>query len=106
MRQCARVSITLLYFDGCPNWVEADHRLREALGTLGLANSVIEYRRVETPEAAVAGEFRGSPTILVDGRDPFDPGSVGFGLSCRVYATPEGLQGAPTVKQLISAMSQ
>ncbi len=39
-------------------------------------------------------QFRGSPTVLVDGWDPFlDPASP-VGLSCRVYRTEDGVTGA------------
>ena len=48
--------------------------------------------------------FRGSPTVLVDGRDPFADESAPAGLSCRVFATPEGLRGAPTVGQLLAVL--
>jgi hypothetical protein len=40
--------------------------------------------RVETHEEAVRLGFRGSPTILVDGRDPFADGRGDLGLACRV----------------------
>lgn len=104
-RQDEAVDIALLYFDGCPNWVEADRRLREALVALHLSEIVVDYRNIDSPEAAAAAKFRGSPTILIDQRDPFDPGGDEFGLSCRVYATPTGLEGSPTVEQLIAALT-
>jgi len=44
--------------------------------------------------------FRGSPTILVDGRDPFATGIEPIGMSCRVFRTEQGAQGAPTEAQL------
>lgn len=55
---------------------------------------------MDTLEAAQRVGFRGSPTILVDGRDPFASGDEPVGLSCRVYATPDGPAGAPTTDQL------
>lgn len=47
--------------------------------------------------------FSGSPTILVDGQDPFADQDAPIGLACRLYATEEGLQGAPTIAQLRGA---
>jgi hypothetical protein len=44
--------------------------------------------------------FRGSPTILIDGRDPFATGAEPIGMSCRVFRTEDGAQGAPTEAQL------
>jgi hypothetical protein len=96
----SRMKVSLLYFDGCPNWRIADERLRHALTHVGRADARVEYRKVRSPEEAAANQFRGSPTILIDGVDPFaDPDSP-VGLSCRVYPTSEGLSGAPTVTQL------
>ena len=97
--------MTLLYFDGCPNWQLADGRLQEALVRAGRTDVRVEHRQVATLEEAEAAGFRGSPTVLIDGRDPFaDPGAA-VGLSCRVYRTGLGLAGAPTVEQLTEALS-
>ncbi len=96
--------VSLLYFDGCPNWQVADKRLREALAQVGRGDVTVNYREVTTPEQAEATQFRGSPTVLVNGRDPFlDEGSP-VGLSCRVYRTEDGLAGSPTVEQLVAAL--
>lgn len=46
--------------------------------------------RVETAEDAERLPFIDSPTILVNGWDPF-AGAEAFGLTYRVYQTPEGL---------------
>ncbi len=100
------MTIELLYFADCPNWQVTDERLREALRLAGRDDEV-EYRTVETEAQAEAVGFAGSPTVLVDGRDPFaDPSGepAAAGLSCRVYWTPAGLAGAPTVEQLVAAI--
>ncbi len=60
--------------------------------------------RVETPEDAERLRFVGSPTILLDGRDPFAGATVAFGLTSHVYQTPEGLAGSPTPEQLRAAL--
>jgi hypothetical protein len=60
--------------------------------------------RVETAEDAELLRFIGSPTILVDGQDPFAGAEAAFGLTCRVYRTPEGLAGSPTPDQLRAAL--
>jgi hypothetical protein len=78
-------------------------RLREALRAERLANIQPILERVATPEDAERLRFVGSPTVLVDGRDPFTDGGT-FGLSCRVYPTLDGLAGAPTVEQLREAL--
>jgi hypothetical protein len=42
----------------------------------------------------------GSPSLLIEGRDPFATPAARTGLACRVYSTPDGLAGSPTVAQL------
>lgn len=95
------MKVAVLYFDGCPSWQTADERLHALAGELGFE---LGYRQVETPELAAELEFRGSPTILVDGQDPFATGDEPFGLSCRIYQTPNGPAGAPTIEQLRHAL--
>lgn len=97
------MQIRFLYFDDCPNWRTARDRLQRVLGELA-APVEVEMIEVTTPAEAERLGFRGSPTILVDGADPFAGGDEPVGLACRVYATPEGLQGSPTVEQLRSAL--
>jgi hypothetical protein len=43
--------------------------------------------------------------VLLDGRDPFAGDAPrSFEVSCRVYLTPEGLAGVPSVQQLVEAL--
>lgn len=93
--------VTLLYFDGCPSWQLADQRLCDLAAELELT---ITREKVETPEAAAHWGFRGSPTILVNGQDVFADGDEPVGLSCRIYQTPHGPAGSPTVEQLRDAL--
>lgn len=92
----------MLYFDGCPNWQTTAAHLAELAGEFGLR---INRRRVETPEEAATIGFRGSPTVLIDGRDPFATGTEPVGLACRLYPTPDGPRGSPTVAQLRRALA-
>lgn len=96
--------ITLRYFDGCPNWQVAKERIEVVLAQLGEAGA-ITLERVETSQQADELDFRGSPTILIDGKDPFDA-SGPTGLSCRVYRTDAGLEGAPSVGQLVGVFRE
>lgn len=96
------MDVTVLYFDGCPNWQTADQRVAALAEDLGIT---VTRRKVSTPEQAEAMGFRGSPTILVDGRDVFARGNEPIGLSCRIYQTPDGPAGAPTITQLRAALS-
>jgi hypothetical protein len=96
--------VTLRYFDGCPNWQTADSRLRAALDATGHEDIPVDYEKVETAEAAERLGFVGSPTVLVNGYDPFLIPGAPVGLACRIYQTPEGMRGSPTVEQLADAL--
>lgn len=100
------LQIIVRYFAGCPNWRVAEERLRAALAEAGQHHAAVALEPVDTHEEAVRLGFHGSPTILVDGRDPFCVDGTAVGLACRIYATEEGLQGAPTIDQLRAAISE
>ena len=95
------MEVELLYFEGCPNWQVADGRLAELAKEFGFG-----WRRTDVARdgAPVDPRFRGSPTILMDGRDPFPGAAPTLALSCRLYPTPDGLSGSPTVAQLRAAL--
>jgi len=92
--------VELLYFDGCPHWETADATLRQAAAEVG---ATVQHRRI-VEDGDLRG-FGGSPTILVDGHDPFPLAGPSEGLSCRLYATPAGPAGSPTLDQLRSALA-
>jgi hypothetical protein len=95
----------LLYFDDCPSWRLAEARLSEALAAFGDERPEVTYELVSTPEQAERAGFRGSPTILVNGRDPFAGPDDPVGLSCRIYRGPTGVEHAPSVEQLRSVLA-
>ncbi len=94
----------LLCSPDCPNRQPARQRLDEALVALGATDAVVEARSVATHEDAEALGFPGSPTFRVDGHDPFPAEETVGGLSCRIYHTPDGPAGVPTVEQLVRAL--
>lgn len=98
------MDLELLYFDGCPSWQTALENLRAALNDLGI-QAEVRLRRIGSHEEAVAARFVGSPTIRVDGEDLFPPTHNDYALGCRIYATPEGLRGWPTVEMLRAALA-
>jgi len=98
------VKITIQYFDGCPHWRLAEARVRRTLAVMKRSDVDMEYQLVDSPEAAERTGFHGSPTILIDGQDPFLVGDEPVGLSCRVFQTEGGAQGAPTEYQLQKAL--
>lgn len=96
------VKVTLLYSDDCPNWTVADQHLRELAAEH--PELLIERQVVNAVEHATATQFRGSPSFLVDGVDPFAGSDAPAGLSCRIYQTPNGPAGSPTLDQLRSVV--
>jgi hypothetical protein len=99
------VRVELLYLDDCPSWRLAEERLTAALRLANRPDVRVVRRRVATEEQATALGFFGSPTVLVDGRDPLATGGESVGLACRVFRTAAGLKGAPTIEQLVEAVS-
>src|SRR5712691_11659994 len=69
------MKITVQYLDGCPHWKLADRRLANVLQGLDRHEIALEHQLIDSPEMAERIGFRGSPTILVDGRDPFATGT-------------------------------
>lgn len=97
------MNFEIRYFDDCPNWRDADELVSRLVGELGV-EAVVRRRLVKTPEEAERLSFVGSPTVVIDGVDPFlEPGAA-VGLSCRVYRTESGLAGSPSEAQLRSAV--
>ncbi|MFV5998936.1 DsbA family protein [Streptomyces sp. NPDC056231] len=84
----------------CPNGQLAVGRLRQALEASGLDEADV-VTRVVTDQAEVERiGFTGPPTILIDGEDPFAEAGRAQGMTRRLYRTPEGLGGAPSISQL------
>ena len=93
------MKIELLYFDGCPSWEVGLKNLEVALQEEGLPASV-EMVKVTDDDDAARLKFLGSPHFRVDGRDLWPEDRAVYSLSCRVYPTPEGIKGFPTVAML------
>lgn len=96
------MDVELLLVKGCPHADLARERLVTALAEVG-SNAGITERIISTTAEAEAVRFGGSPTVLVDGHDPF-PTSGSSGLTCRLYPTAAGSDGAPPVPDLVVAL--
>lgn len=96
--------LEILQVPDCPNVAPLKQRLDEVLaGHHGPVERV--DRIVEDLTEATAAGMTGSPTLLVDGIDPFaDPGQVPS-VSCRVYRDASGeAHAAPSVTALRRAL--
>lgn len=98
------MKLEILQVTDCPNVAVIEQRVRQALAD-SLVDVEITHRTIDdTIHAADAG-MTGSPTLLIDGRDPFAiPGQVPS-VSCRLYRTEDGgLDGAPSVTAIREAL--
>lgn len=92
------MNIDLWYFQDCPNWKLADQRLNQLAAER--PDITVNRRQVRTVEEAEQIGFHGSPSILINGDDPFADHNTRIGWACRLYDTADGPQGAPTLQQL------
>ena len=100
------MNVQLLHIDECPNWEETCVLLRNALDTMGKPDVAIDTVLLTTPEEASRYVFAGSPTILINGQDPFPNGGTTTDLACRVYNTGTRLAGSPTTEQITQALRE
>jgi len=95
-----KIKIEFQYFEGCPHSDELFKNLKEAI--VGYEYK-IELKKIiiDTPELAKKYKFRGSPTILINGKDiegmmePLNPA-----VSCRYY--PKGLPTIQFIKKKLN----
>lgn len=91
--------IKILYFDGCPSWRNAYEHLIAALKEEGLTIPV-ELVRVQSDQEAEKARFQGSPSLQYKDQDFWPEERSTYSMNCRVYQTPEGLKGWPTISML------
>ena len=94
-------NVQVQHFVGCPNSGEMIKRVKEAINQLQFE---IEYEEilVDTPELARQLNFRGSPTVLVNGNDLENlPEPQEANLACRYYRG-----GLPTVEAIKNFIMQ
>jgi hypothetical protein len=97
--------LTVLAVPDCPNAATLEHRLAAVLdGREGVSVS----REVICDEGAAARwGMHGSPTLLIDGTDPFAEPGQPPSMSCRLYRADEGqASGAPSARQLRQAIER
>lgn len=91
--------VEVLHVADCPNTAALTGRL----ATLIAARSdvTIVHRLIRDEAEAVARGMTGSPTLLLDGADPFAVAGQPPSLSCRLYTDEVGVvSGAPSLTQL------
>lgn len=96
--------IQVLTVPDCPNAPVVAERLDAALGEREAAVEFVEV--TDTAQAERLG-MTGSPTVLLDGVDPFAVPGAPASVSCRLYRDAEGrVGGAPSVADLQRALAR
>jgi hypothetical protein len=99
------MKIEVLYFDGCPSWQAGVDNLQQALRLESLAWPV-ELTEVRDDAQAAQLRFLGSPSFRVGDQDLWPEERAETTMSCRVYRTPEGVRGWPSVDMLRERLRQ
>lgn len=99
------MNIQFLWWKECPSHREAWARLQQVVAEMDVTAQV---ERIEITSDALAEQwqFRGSPTILIDGQD-IDPAAstLPSRLTCRLYRTEDGRPSPmPTVEMIERAI--
>jgi hypothetical protein len=76
------MELQVLAVEACPHVAEFEERLEVARA--GLAGTVVHHRVIASEADAAAAGMHGSPTLIVDGLDPFAPPGQPTSLSCRL----------------------
>jgi hypothetical protein len=93
------MDLVLLTVPDCPNAAAFEQRLAAALA--GRPDVVVRRRVVASEQEATEEGMHGSPTLLVDGTDPFAAPGEPPSLSCRLYRDAYGHAGpVPSVQEL------
>ena len=98
--------VELLWWNGCPSTERALDELRDAFDQLGIGAIEVRMTEIRTDLEASEAEFRGSPTILIDGVDvaPLEAEEPPA-LSCRIYRRRDGrISPIPDPDDLLDAL--
>lgn len=96
------MELTVLSVADCPNTALLAERLQE----LGVPAEAVAWTTVTGPDEAERLGMHGSPTLLVDGADPFAAPAGAGALACRLYRDADGhAEGAPSLDALREALS-
>ena len=98
-------TITILHTPGCPNVDLVRQRLADALARFPGPAPQVVIEEVADPDEAGRRRFHGSPALLVDGVDPFAGPETPAAFACRTYRTETGVEGAPSVEQIVAALT-
>ena len=93
------MKVEILHIEDCPSWQDGLENLREALLSENLPTRV-DLVLVKDDQQAESLKFLGSPSFRINGLDLWPEDRQNYALSCRVYGSPKGLAGVPSVEML------
>jgi hypothetical protein len=102
----AGVDVEVLVVAGCPNEGGAVKLVRQVLDDVGLKRVPIRTRVVASEQDAEELGFVGSPTVRIDGTDPFESRDLATGLACGVYVQHGVRSGLPDLGRLRQALKR
>lgn len=103
MNRSGPTRVTVLTVAGCPNAALVRERIAEAVQGRAVP---VEWVEIHDADQAVRHGMTGSPTLLLDGVDPFAQDGAEPSLSCRIYRHADGTtDGAPAVTDLRRALA-
>lgn len=95
----SKVVLEFQHFHGCPNGPKLLNNIKEAIK--GLDDVELNERIIDSNEKAKKYNFRGSPTLLINGEDFEELAAPKLpSLTCRFY--PNGIPGSEDIKKKIS----
>lgn len=93
------MKVEILHIDDCPSWQDGVSNMEEAL----LAEKLLAHINlvlVKDDQQAKRLKFLGSPSFRINGEDLWPEERTQYALGCRIYPTPTGMKGVPTVEML------
>jgi len=101
------MTVELLYTEGCPHVAAYLPHLQQLVVGAGL-DEPVRTRVVADADQAQRERFLGSPTVRVAGVDVdrSAEGRLGYGLTCRLYPRPGGLQCWPADDWVLNGLRQ
>lgn len=98
------MKLQILHVPDCPNVAVLSARIAEVLD--GRRDVEVDQVVVADQDVATAVGMTGSPTLLVDGLDPFAEAGPGPSVSCRLYLDETGaVAGCPSTSQLRAVLA-
>lgn len=93
------MKIELLYLDICLSWEKGVQNLKTAL-QLESINADVDLVKIQDGIEATRFKFLGSPSFRLNGRELWPEERETYALSCRIYLSPQGAKGWPSVEML------